>query len=299
MRRGGTDVSISAPENPSGIRTLQVDYNVVSPAYFETVGIPVVRGRAFTDRDREEAPAVAIVNEQWARSFWPGEDPLGKRFEMAKQRRTVEVVGVVRDGKFRSYRASIDPCFYLPLAQKYSGNMNLEVRTVGNPLELATAVRREVQALDRDFPVSQILTLKSYREAALGQERVAARLLSGLGALALALAAIGIYGVMSFSVAQRSREVGIRIALGARTSAVLQMVLVQGLALTLTGLAVGLAAAGAMTRFIASLLYGVSPTDPWTFAAISPVLTAATLTACYIPARRAAKVDPTQALRNE
>ena len=298
-RRGGTDVSVSSSGTSSEKRTLQVDYNIISPAYFETVGIPVVRGRAFSSGDHAGAPPVAIVNEQWTRQFWPGEEPLGRRFEIPRQRRTVEVVGVVKDGKFRNYRGAVNPCFYVPLAQDYSANMNLEVRTAGNPMALAGAVRREIQGLDREFPLAPILTLQSYRDAALGQERLAAGLLSALGGLALALAAIGIYGVMSFSVARRTREIGIRMALGARRGRVLRMVLGQGLALMLAGLAIGLVAAGAVTRLVASLLYEVSPTDPWTFAAIAVVLTATALMACCIPAHRATKVDPTEALRNE
>ncbi|MBZ5496592.1 MAG: ABC transporter permease [Acidobacteriia bacterium] len=298
-RRGGTDVSISTANDPAEKRTLQVDFNIVSPKYFETVGLPLVRGRAFTSYDRAGAAAAAIVNEQWAQQFWPGQDPVGKRFEVEQPRRTVEIMGVVRDGKFRNYRAAIKPCFYMPLAQNYWGMMNLELRTAGNPTGLAAAVRGQVQALEKNLPVSQMVTLKSYRDAGLGQERMTAGLLSGLGLLALILAAIGIYGIMSFSVAQRKREIGIRIALGARAGEVLRMVLGQGLALMLIGSAIGLAAAAAAVRFIASLLYGVSPTDPWTFATITLVLTATALLACYIPARRATRIDPMEALRNE
>ena len=297
-RRGGTNVSISTTDNPLEKRTVQVDWNVISPSYFETVGIPLVRGRAFTDYDRGGAPAVAIVNEQWAWHFWPGQDPLGMRFEV-EQRRTVQVVGVVRDGKFRNYRAAIGPCFYEPLAQSYSGRMNLEVRTAGEPLLLAGPVRREVQALDKELRISEMATLESYRDAGLGQERMIAALLSGLGALALALAAIGIYGVMSFLVAQRRREIGIRIALGGRRGEVLRMVMGQGLALMMIGLVFGLAAAVVTGRFITSLLYGVRPVDPRTFVTIVVVLAATALLACYIPARRATKVDPMEALRNE
>jgi predicted permease len=298
-RRGGTNVSIDTPEHPSKKRTLQVDFNVISPAYFETVGIPLVRGRAFTGYDREGAPAVAIVNEEWARRFWPGQDPIGKRFDLPRQRQTVEAVGVVTDGKFRNYRAEINPCFYVPLAQNYSGKMNLEVRVAGDPLALVAAVRREVLALDRDFPISQMMTLQSYREAALGQERLAAGLLSALGVLALLLAATGIYGVMSFLVAQRRREIGIRMALGAQTGEILRMVLGQGLTLMFLGLGIGLAAAVELTHVIASLLYGISPTDPYTFSAVAIVLTVTALAACYVPARRATKVDPVDTLRSE
>jgi len=297
--RGGTDIVISPPENPSDKQTIQVDFNVVSPGYFETIGIPILRGRDFTDRDRGGAPAVAIVNEQFARRFWPGQDAIGKQFQGTNLPGVIEVVGVARDGKFRNYRASINPCFYVSLLQDYQKAMSLEVRAAADAMSIVAAVRREVRALDKNLPVSDYLTLKSHRDAGLSQEKSAAALLTALGLLALVLAAVGIYGVMSFSVAQRTREVGLRMALGARAGEVLRLMLRQGLLLILIGIGIGLAAALVLTRFVASLLYGVSATDPVTFAAFILALTAVALAACYIPARRAMKVDPMAALRHE
>ncbi len=300
--RGGTDIVTESRERPGEKQTTQVDYNVISPDYFATVGLPVLRGRAFTDRDREGALPVAIVNEQLARRFWPREDPMGKRFRLTgrgSQEVEVEVVGVVRDGRFRNFRQPIRPCFYLSLWQHSRGEMSLEVRAAGDPALLIAAVRAEVRALDKDLLLPEILTLKSHRDLGLSQERLTAALLGGLGLLALALVAIGTYGVISFSVAQRTREIGIRLALGARTSEVLRMVLRQGLAPVLAGLGIGLAAALALGCFIASLLYEVRPADPLTLAVTGSVLIAVALVACLLPARRASKVDPVEALRYE
>jgi predicted permease len=295
--RGGTDVVVDHPA--VGKRRLQVDVNVVTPRYFQTIGIPLLHGRAFTGQDGEGAPAVAIVNEQWARRFWPGQDPVGKRFQTTWEPRTVEVVGVVRDGPFRNYRAQIKPCFYVPLAQDYRKQMSLVVRTYGDPPALLPLVRRRIEELDKDFANLEVLTLKSHRDAGLSQERLTAGLLSALGLLALALAAIGVYGVISFSAAQRTREIGLRMAMGARPADVLALVLRSGMWLAIIGVVVGLGAALGLTRFVASLVFGVSPTDPLVFAAVSLLLLGVALLACYIPARRAAKVDPLVALRYE
>ena len=290
--RGGTDVTIDK-------QTLQVNLNWVSPGYFQTIGIPLLRGRDFTERDNPSAPRVAVVNEQMARRFWPGQDAIGKQFQLTRPPVSVEIAGVVKDGKMRSFRDELRPGFYLPLDQHYCPQMTLEVRTAGDPAGMLGAVRREVQALDKDLPLGEFQTLKTHLSSALSQERMTAALLSALGLLALVLAAIGLYGVMAFSVAQRTREIGIRVALGAQSSQVLRVVLRQGMFLTLIGLGIGLAAAAVLTRFAASLLYGVSPTDPLTFAGISLLLLVVALAASYIPARRAARVDPMVALRYE
>jgi predicted permease len=293
--RAGTDVL-----PPGASRPLQVNWNIASPGYFGTLGLPLVRGRDFNDRDTESAPPVAIVNEIMARRFWPGEDPIGKLLHNADPRTPpLEVVGVVRDGRMQSFRENMRPCFYRPIAQRYVPEMTLVARTPGGPSLALSEIRRELRALDKDMPVSGAETMRAHLDRALSQERLTASLLSGLGLLALALAVVGIYGVMSFSVAQRTREIGIRMALGAQASAVLAMILRHAGILLGAGLAIGWAAAAIVTRYAASLLYGVSPTDPWTFVAVASLLAAAAMIACYLPARRAAHVDPTMALRHE
>jgi predicted permease len=294
-RRGGTDIAPYA-----GAKPVQVDFNVISAEYFTTVGVPLIRGRLFDPRDRAGASAVAIVNEQMARRFWPGEDPVGKQIQLEGPKRLTEIVGVVRDGKFRGYREPVKPCFYVPLAQRtLMRNMNLEVRAATDAAVIAPAVRREIRALDKDLSIPEAQTLRAFRDASLGQERLSAALLSGLGALAMTIAAIGLYGVLAFAVAQRTREIGVRMALGAAAGQVLRDVLRQAAALIACGLAIGCAAAGLLGRLVASLLYGVSATDPWIYIAGGGLLLAVGMAAAFLPARRASRVDPMQALRWE
>jgi putative ABC transport system permease protein len=292
--RGGTDIVVHPGDKP-----IQVDFNVVSDEYFQTVGLPLLRGRAFNTGDREGSPNVAIINEQMAQRFWPGQDPVGKQIGLEQPTRMAEIVGVVRDGRFRNYRAPINPCIYVPISQHYVGAMSLEVRTAGDPIRLVAPVRRQIQALDEELGVGDVRTLKSFRDARLGRERFSALLLSGFGVVALALVAIGLYGVLSFAVARRTHEIGVRIALGATRRHVLTLVVGQGLGFALVGLAVGLTAALGLIHFVSSMLYGVAPTDPMTFLGVSVLLASLALLACYIPARRATKVDPMGALRYE
>ncbi len=289
--RGGTDIVVDRAK-------IQVDYNVVSPDYFPMIGLPVLGGRGFTDQDREGAPAVAVINELMARRFWPGGNPLGRRFRLTgREGGEVEVVGLVRDGKFRNFRDTHRPCFYLPLAQAGRRQMNLEVRAAGDLAALVAAIRSEVRAIDPAIPLADVLTLETIRERSLSQERLIASLLAGCGGVALLLAAIGIYGVMAFAVAQRTREIGIRMALGARAGDVAAAVLRRCALLALAGLAIGLAAAAALSRLVASLLYGVSPRDPAVLAGSSLALVLTALLAGYLPARRASRIDPATALR--
>jgi predicted permease len=282
-----------------GAALVSVNFNVVSEGYFQTIGLPLVRGRGFNPGDRENAPGVAVINEQMARRFWPGEDPLGKQFQLQRPPRLVEVIGIVRDGRFRNYRAALRPCFYLPLAQNYQRQMSLEVRAAGNAMALGAAARHEIRALDSKMITGEMLTLQAHRDGAMGQERLSAALLAGVGVLALSLAAIGLYGVLAFSVAQRTREIGLRIALGATRGKVLRSITVQGLMLISTGACLGLGAALSVTRLVSSLLYGITATDRLTYAAATFVLSAVGLAATYLPARRATRIDPMEALRYE
>jgi predicted permease len=292
--RGGDNVVPHPGDKP-----MQVDFNDVSEEYFQTVGLPIVRGRAFNAGDRAGAPNVAIINEQMAERFWPGENPIGKQIGLEQPTRTAEIIGIVRDGRFRNYRASVQPCFYVPFLQEYLGRMSLEVRVAGDPMRLVAPVRRQIHDLDEEVVAGDVWTLKSFRDVGLGQERSSAALLSAFGVLAVTLAGIGLYGVLAFAVARRTHEIGIRMALGASRSSVLRLVAGQGMALTLAGLAVGLIAAFGLARLIASALYGVQPTDPITFTGAAAFVAVVALVASYIPARRAARVDPMVALRYE
>ena len=302
-RRNALDIASRA-----GGWKANADFNIVSDDYFRTIGLALVRGRSLNGSDREGAPGVAVINEVMARRFWPGEDPIGKQFQFLAPPRLVEIVGVVRDGRFRDYRDKLRPCFYIPLAQSYGvhpffrfvvGRMNLEVRTTGDPARLAAGIRDEIHALDKDLAPGQAQTLEAYRDAGLGQERLSAALLTGLGALAALIASIGLYGVLAFTVAQRTREIGIRMALGAASGQVLRSVLRDALALIGAGIAIGIAATLLLARLISGLLYGVSSTDPAAYASVAGILIVVGALSAWLPARRASRVDPMVALRYE
>ncbi|MGA9774087.1 MAG: ABC transporter permease [Blastocatellia bacterium] len=271
----------------------------ISPGYFQAMDTRLVQGRDFTDQDDEKAVRVAIINEAFARRFWPGEDPLGKQFSLGgPDAPKLQVAGVAEDGKYAGLNEDPKPFVYRPIWQSFSGSTSVVVRTEAGSEQLVAAVRREVQQLDSHLPVSSS-TLIERMSLPLLPARIAASVLGSFGLLALVLAAIGIYGVMSYSISKRTREIGIRMALGAEKTDVLKLVMGQGIMLTLAGLAIGLATALALTRLIKSLLFGVSAVDPATFAIALLILAAVALVACYLPARRAAKVDPMIALRYE
>jgi predicted permease len=298
-RRGGTNVEVRPPGGGAPMPA-QVGFNVVTPGYFRTIGIPVVRGRDLNDADRRGSAAVAVINDEMARSLFAGSEPIGREFLLKwPPAGMVEVVGVVRDGRFRSYRTEPEPTVYVPLAQRYMPAMSLEVRTTGNPASLVGAIRTAVAALDKDLPLADFKTLKAHFEDALSQERLIASLLSGFGVLALGLAAIGIYGVLSNSVAQRTREIGVRLALGADRRAVQLSVVVNAMRPVGLGLAIGVATALVLTRLVKNLLFGLSPTDPYVIGGSAATLLLVALLASYMPARRAARVDPVTALRHE
>ena len=281
------------------IESVAADYNRVGPDYFTTMNMPLLRGRDFTAQDREGGPPIAVLNETMARRLFPNEDPIGRRFRFGNADPFIEVVGVVRDGKYRSLREEATLCLYQPFLMNYRHAMNLLARTESEPQSLLPAVSSIVAALDPRLPVFNVRTLDEQVRAATAQERAAATLTSLFGALALLLAAIGIYGVMAYAITQRTREIGLRMALGAQRADVLRLVVGQGMLLVLIGVAIGMASSFALTRLLDSLLFGVSATDPLTFAGIALLLVVVAMIACWIPARRATKVDPLTALRHE
>jgi predicted permease len=283
--------------------------------YFATMEIPLLRGRGFTAQDDERAPQVAIVNQSFAQQFFPNADVLGQRVTFPRNKREVEIVGVVADTKYMSQREELKPLLYAPWRQEQSviGEMHFALRTVGEPAALAAAVRQVVRDLDSNLPVTELSSQTARAQATLGQERLSARLLSFFGGLALLLAAIGLSGVLAYSVAQRTNEIGLRMALGAQTLDVLRLVIWQGMKLVLMGLAVGAACGYGLQRLLAGQyftnsswqrqmaqqLYGVQGTGPTTFAVIAALLVLVALMACWLPARKAAQVDPLEALRQE
>jgi predicted permease len=292
-------VFIEGQEPAPGGRGILTLVNSVSTKYFETMGMPVLKGRDFGDTDQENSVKVVIVNEAMARRFWPNDEAVGKRFKFFGDEFLTEVVGVVRNSDSVNLGEDPRPLAYLPLSQSYSPSATLQVRTDADPRALLSTVRREIQSLDPNLPLVAVSPISEVLDQVLWAPRMGAALLAIFGLLALMLAAVGIYGVLGYSVTQRTHEIGLRMALGAQRSDVLKMVVGQGMILTLIGVASGLAASFLLARFMASLLYGVAATDPVTFIGVSLVLLAVALMAAFIPARRATKVDPMIALRHE
>ncbi len=271
----------------------------VAPNYFQTLRIPLLRGREFTDSDREQTTPAAIINEAMAKHFWPNEEALGKRFTFFGEDQLREIVGVVHDSTILQVGEDPTPVVYLPLQQNFSPFATMQVRTTDNPAAVMGTVRSQVQSIDRNLALTNLQTIGEIMNDGLWAARMGAALLALFALLALVLAAIGIYGVMGYSVSQRTQEVGIRMALGAQPRDVFKLVIGQGMLLAGLGMGLGLAAALALTRVLASLLFGVSARDPLTFAGVTLLLGAVALLACYLPARRATKIDPLVALRYE
>jgi macrolide transport system ATP-binding/permease protein len=282
---------------PAKDEDMRLNYETVGPQYFQTMRIQFVHGRDFDERDQEGARGVVIINETMARRYWPGGDALGRRIKLTKD--WLVIVGVAKDVKYRSLSEAPQPFLYLPLLQDYRSNMILVARTTIEPEKMFQSVRTEVAALDPQIPIFNVQTFEEHVGISLYLQRMAATLLSIFGLLALSLAAIGLYGVMAYSVSQRTRELGIRVSVGAERRDIFKLILGQGLAISVVGLLAGLVAALAVTRLTAKLLYGISATDPVTFIVIALLLLCVTLLACYFPARRATKVDPMTALRFE
>ncbi|HXU09704.1 MAG TPA: FtsX-like permease family protein, partial [Blastocatellia bacterium] len=298
--RQGPDNASRSEGGGQDENTYSVNTNVVTMEYFSTMGIRLLAGRAFEAQDSEGASPVAIANEAFARRYFENEEMIGKRVSFRGARGPfTQIIGLVRDSKYRTLGENPRPTIYVPLAQNHETGMTLHVRTTGNPTSVAAAVRQEIQSLDRDLAVTSLQSLDDVLAGSLFAARMGAALLSIFGLLALLLAGVGLYGVMSYSVSRRTREIGIRMALGAEKGNVLRLVLKQGMSLVASGVAGGLIVAFAVTRLLTSFLYGVSGLDAVTFLAVPAVLAFVALLASYIPARRAAKVDPMIALRYE
>ncbi|MGH2779910.1 MAG: ABC transporter permease [Thermoleophilaceae bacterium] len=286
---------------PAPDEEISFDVNRVGPEYFETLEMPILLGRGFEARDREGAPRVAVINEIMAERYWPGGEPIGKRitFGSDPDDPSAIIIGVAEAGKYRSVREKEEMIAYMPILQDYRPWATLLVRTAGDPLAPAAAIRREVRALDPGLSLYDIKTMDEHIAQALSQDRMLSVLTTLFGVLALVLAAVGIYGVMAYITAQRTREVGIRMALGARRGDVLRLLLGHGALLVGLGLAAGVVAALLFGRAVGSLLYGVSASDPATLASVAAILLSVALLASYLPARLATRVDPMVALRHE
>jgi predicted permease len=307
---GGTMIEVEGQSFKTGGHNT-AGWHVVSPEFFRTLGVRLLRGRLLEDADQEQATPVAVVNETLARMHWPNEDPLGRRIRLPNGSQATTafliVVGVVADVKNDGLTEAARQEVYVPLRQRtaaiagmgFARQMTLAVRTSVEPLNLVNAIRQEVMALDRNVPIASVRTMEQIMATVTVQPRFNMILLGIFAAVALVLAAVGIYGVLSYSVTQRTHEIGLRLALGAQQGEVLKLVVRQGMILALLGVAIGLAASFALTRLLTGLLYGVSATDPLTFIVIALLLTMVALMACWIPARRATKVDPMIALRHE
>jgi predicted permease len=279
-----------------------VTYNRVDATYFDTMRVPLLRGRTFRENDDEKAPLVAIVNQSMAQQFWPNEDPIGKRFSLkGASGPFAEIVGLTGNGKYVFMGWDREPYFYVPLAQDYSSYQTLQLRSSVPPETLIAQVQSVVHALDPNMPISDVQTMKQSLAGPNGffVFRVGAILAAAMGILGLTLAVVGVYGVVSFAASQRTHEIGIRMALGADRTAILQLVLRQGLMLVVAGVVSGVIMAWALTRSMATLLVGVSPTDALTFVTATLLLGGIGLWACYAPARRAMQLDPMVALRYE
>jgi putative ABC transport system permease protein len=297
------------PQAPDGEQSI-AQYRIVSSDYFQTVGLPMLRGRQLNERDNADAPGVVVINQAMAERFWPDADPTGKLVNSSARSigplgRVIpkslefEIVGVVGNEKNSGLNATPEPAIYFSHTQFAYRSMNVVVRTASDPVSLAGAFRDEVWAIDRELPVSNMKTVEQILGDSIAQPRFSTMLLAIFAALAMILAAVGIYGVMSYSITLRTREIGIRMALGAQPGDVLGMVLREGVKLATAGIAIGIIGAIALSRVMTSLLYGISATDPLTYIIVSAVLVGVALGACFVPARRATKVDPMIALRYE
>jgi putative ABC transport system permease protein len=292
---------VGDPPLPPG-KSPTADYATVSPDYFQMMRIPLLRGRFFSDQDIPSRPKVAIISETLVRRYFPNQDPLGRQMRFGfppDSNVSREIVGIVGDIRDAALSRKPGPMMYVPFAQAPLYGAEVVVRSSLSASSVAAGIRQAVRSIDKNLPVTDIEPLNDALGKSISQERFRTFLLGSFSAIALMLAAVGIFGVMSYSASQRTHEIGIRIALGAGRREVLRLILGQGMKLALFGLGIGVVAAFLLTRLMSSLLYGVSATDPVTFASVTIILLSVALTACYIPARRAMRVDPMVALRHE
>ncbi|HKV37018.1 MAG TPA: ABC transporter permease [Pyrinomonadaceae bacterium] len=296
---GQQQIAVQIPGyEPPPDTILAIDYNTVGPNFFQVMSIPLLQGRDFSDFDTKDAAGVCIINEAMAKRFWPEGNPIDQHLSITRNKTPLKVIAVVKNSKYYSLKEEPRPYLYLPFLQNYQARMTVFAKTSTDAASLLPVVRREVESLDKNMP-ARILTMRDALSFILIPQKLAAILLTIFSLLALALATVGLYAVMAYSVSKRTREIGIRMALGAQRGDVLKLILRQGMFLTVIGLGIGLAASIALTRFFAGLLYGISPTDFATFAAITVFQVAIALVASYIPARRATKVNPLIALKYE
>jgi putative ABC transport system permease protein len=275
------------------------EFNVATPDYFQTLGVPILGGRTFDGRDRPDKPLVAIITQSLAQRRWPGQDPVGRRISFDGGQTWTQIVGIVGDVRERTLDQAPADLIYLPYAQYPQMGPSLVARTQGDPMNIARAVVLHLYEVDPNQPAGRIQSLDQVRTESIAAPRLTADLLGLFGLLALAIAAAGIGGVMALSVSQRTHEIGVRMAIGARPAEIVRMILRQGMGLAIVGVALGVLAAFALTHTVRTFLFGVTPNDPLTFVGVAAVLSAAAFTACYVPARRAAQVDPLRALRTE
>jgi predicted permease len=281
---------------PSPDEQPEVEYNQVGPGYLATLGIPLLSGREFARSDDENAPMAAIVNRTMMMRYWRGQDPIGRRLQV--KGRWARVIGVAADSKYESMSEAAKPFLYVPLRQDFVREPDLNIRTTQSPQSTLAAVLREVHGLDQNLALYEMITLQEQVNRASSPQVVAVTLVSTLGVLALLLAAVGLYGVMSYSVAQSTRELGLRMALGAGAANLLRLVILRGLRLTTGGVLSGAIASLVLTRLLGQLLYKVSPHDPLVFGSALAVMTITAISACLLPAWRASRTDPARILRD-
>ena len=295
---GNLTFNIEGRAEPPPGEEYNAGFQTVSQDYFRTMGIPILQGRDISERDHAEAPFVVVINETMARRYWPTEDPMGQRIDFDDDE-LGEIVGVVGDVRFDGLDREPRPEVYISYQQQSLRFMTLVIKTNGNPLDSVGAVRSQILAIDPDLPVFKAESLEHIVSESVARPRFNMYLLGVFALIALMLSVIGIYGLMSYSVSQRTHEIGIRMAMGARAGDVIRMIVGQGMLLAAAGIGIGLVAAVALTRVFSSFLFGVAATDPITFGIVTVLLALVTLVAIYVPARRATRVDPLYALRYE